>query len=97
LISYVILRRRWQTPVFVGVSLASALVFALAHLPTLLFLWQLSGIEQVPPILLVEIILLNGMLSLAAAYYFRRFGFLAAVGVHFWADVVWHVLWGLLK
>ena len=28
--------------------------------------------------------------------YFRKYGFLAPVGIHFWADIVWHVLWGLV-
>jgi hypothetical protein len=45
--------------------------------------------------LLVEMILLNGILSLIAAYYFKKSGFLAPVGIHFWADIVWHVIWGL--
>jgi hypothetical protein len=26
----------------------------------------------------------------------KRAGFLGAVGVHFWTDVVWHVVWGAL-
>jgi hypothetical protein len=50
---------------------------------------------DVPPLLLSEILLLNGVLGVVAAHYLRRYGFLAAVGVHFWADVVWHVLWGM--
>jgi len=40
--------------------------------------------------------LLNGLMSIFAAYYFRKYGFLAPVGIHFWADIVWHVLWGLI-
>jgi hypothetical protein len=43
-----------------------------------------------------EIILLNGIVSIFAAYYFRKFGFLAPVGIHFWTDVVWHVIWGVM-
>ena len=37
---------------------------------------------------------MNGSLSVVAASFMRRWGILAAVGVHFWTDVVWHVLWG---
>jgi hypothetical protein len=39
--------------------------------------------NQVPPVILGEIFLLNSILSLPAAYYLRRYGFLAAVGIHF--------------
>jgi len=44
-----------------------------------------------------EIFLLNGVLSLFAAHYFRQYGFLAAVGIHFWTDIIWHVIWGLIS
>jgi hypothetical protein len=43
---------------------------------------------------MAEIILLNGVISFFAACYFRKYGFLAAAGIHFWADVVWHVIFG---
>jgi hypothetical protein len=49
----------------------------------------------IPIPLLLEIILLNGVLSVFAAYYFWKYGFLAAVVICFWADVVWHGIWGL--
>jgi len=40
--------------------------------------------------------LLNGEKKEVTIYYFRKFGFLAAVGIHFWADVIWHVIWGMI-
>jgi membrane protease YdiL (CAAX protease family) len=95
LISTVILKGRWQDEVFWGVAIFSALVFALGHLPSVMFALGIERVNQVPAALMVEMILLNGIVSLLAAYYFRRYGFLAAVGVHFWTDVVWHVVWGL--
>jgi hypothetical protein len=33
---------------------------------------------------------------MAAAFAFKRIGFLGPIGVHFWNDVVWHVVWGVL-
>ncbi|GAH57810.1 unnamed protein product, partial [marine sediment metagenome] len=48
------------------------------------------------PFYYIFAILLNGVVSLFAAYYFRKYGFLAAVGIHFWTDVVWHVVWGVI-
>jgi len=94
LISYVILKKRWQNQIFWIVAIFSALAFAFGHIPSVMLLFGLKNINQIPPALMSEIILLNGVLSLSAAYYFRKFGFLAAVGIHFWTDVIWHVIWG---
>jgi hypothetical protein len=96
LISYVVLRRRWLMPVYWVISTLSAVVFSASHFPALMYLQQTTGISQFSPALIVEIFLLNGLLSLIAAYFFKKSGYLAAVGVHFWADVVWHVVWGVL-
>jgi len=96
LISYVLLRRKWQNQIFWIVSILSALVFALGHIPTLIVLYSFSSFSQIPTALLSEIILLNSLVSLPAAYYFRKYGFLAAIGIHFWADIVWHVIYGIL-
>jgi hypothetical protein len=56
----------------------------------------LGRISQLPAALMIEMFLLNGVVSTVAAYCFREYGFLAAVGVHFWTDVVWHVIWGAM-
>jgi hypothetical protein len=96
LISTLLLRGRWQNEVFWIVAVLSALAFALGHLPAVMMALGIDQVSDVPAALMAEILLLNGVLSLLAATYFRRYGFLAAVGIHFWADVVWHVLWGLI-
>jgi len=97
LISYVILKKRWQNQIFWIVAIFSALAFAFGHIPSVTILFGLKTINQIPLALMGEIILLNGVLSLFAAYYFRKFGFLAPVGIHFWTDVVWHVIWGVIN
>lgn len=96
LISYVLLKGKWQNQTFWIVAVLSALAFALGHLPAAMLLLEFKTVSEIPPALISEIIILNGVLSLFAAYYFRKFGFLAAVGIHFWADVVWHVIWGVI-
>jgi hypothetical protein len=96
LIGFVILRGRGQQVVFWVVSILSALAFAFGHIPAVMLILGVETIQEIPAILLAEIILLNGALSLFAADYLRRFGFLAAVGIHFWTDIVWHVIWGLI-
>ncbi|MCF7885817.1 MAG: CPBP family intramembrane metalloprotease [Candidatus Marinimicrobia bacterium] len=94
LFSSVILNGRWRIQIFRIVAVLSALAFAMGHIPAVMNLLDLSNISEIPIALLVEIISLNVLLSLVSAHYFRRFGFLAAVGVHFWTDVIWHVIWG---
>ncbi len=95
LISHVILRDRWKSRIFWIVTIFSALAFAVAHIPSFMFLLSLRTISDIPPAVMTELILLNGVVSVFAAYFFRKYGFLAAVGIHFWTDIVWHVLWGL--
>jgi len=96
LVGKVILRGRGLTIVYWVVATCSALVFAAGHLPSLMIMLGVNSPAQFSPILLFEVFLLNGLLSLFAAYYFKKYGFLAPVGIHFWADMVWHVLWGLV-
>jgi membrane protease YdiL (CAAX protease family) len=90
----VLFKGRWQTPIFWIVAVVSALLFSFGHLPSLMFLYGFESFQAVPLALLVEMVVLNGSLSLLAARYFRIYGFLAAVSIHFWVDVVWHVMWG---
>jgi len=96
LISYVILKKRWQNQIFWIIAIFSALAFALAHIPSAMLLFGFNSVNEIPLAFMGEIILLNGVVSLFAAYYFRKFGFLAAVGIHFWTNVVWHVIWGVI-
>ena len=96
LISKVILRGRWQNAIYWVFSVLSAVAFGLGHLPSLMYLRGWTSMSQVPAVLIGELVLLNGIISIAAAYYFKKYGFLAPIGIHFWADVVWHVVWGAL-
>jgi hypothetical protein len=62
-----------------------------------MYLYGWTTPAQFPPVLLAEIIGLNGLLGIVAAVAFKRVGFLGPVGVHLWTDIVWHVLWGALS
>jgi len=95
LIGQVLLGGRALTVVYWIISGISAIVFGAAHLPSLMFLLGVTNPLQFSPVLLLEIFLLNGAIGLVGAIVFRKYGFLATVGIHFWADFVWHVLWGL--
>jgi hypothetical protein len=74
----------------------AALAFTFAHLGTAMAITGAAGPADLPPVLLVELVAINGSLGLVAGAAFARDGLVAAAGVHFWADVVWHVIFGAL-
>jgi membrane protease YdiL (CAAX protease family) len=85
--------------VFWLVATAAGLAFAASHLPGLLLLLgdgRVAPLNAVPIVLAGQLLILNVALSLVSAQLLRRFGPLAAIGVHFWADLVWHVIWGAM-
>jgi hypothetical protein len=94
LVSRIVLRGRALNAVFGGVTALSAVVFAVAHVPAVMYMLGIDTVGDMPVALGAELLLLNGVLSIVAALQMRRYGILAAVGVHFWTDVVWHVVWG---
>jgi len=94
LLSHVVLRKRKLDAVFGAVTAVSALLFTAGHVPGVMHAFGLVQLRDMPPALAAELLVLNGSLSVVAALFMRRWGILAAVGVHFWTDVVWHVLWG---
>lgn len=96
LISYVLLRRKGLVPLYWVISTLSALVFSAGHFPSLMIMLGAKSLSQFSPALIVEVFLLNSVLSLVAAYQYKKSGYLAAAGVHFWADLVWHVVWGMV-
>ncbi|NOZ60166.1 MAG: CPBP family intramembrane metalloprotease [Calditrichaeota bacterium] len=77
-------------------NVIAALAFGAAHLPGLMMMMHFRSISSIPPIALAELFLLNGIVGLAAGDRFIRDGLVAAIGVHFWADIVWHVIFPLI-
>ena len=60
--------------------------------PCLMLLTGASTPAEIPIPTLVELFLVNGLLGLAAGRWYVKEGLVAAVGVHFWADIVWQVI-----
>ena len=77
-------------------NLIAALVFGAAHFGTIMVLTKASSLAELSPILLIEVFLINGVIGLIAGWRDMKDGLVAAAGVHFWTDMVFHVLWGLL-
>ncbi len=76
-------------------AVIAALMFSVVHVPFVIAVAGRKEIQQFPPLLLVELIVLNGSLSLAAADLYRKHGIVAAMVIHFVLDIVWHVVYGL--
>jgi len=92
----------WVFKRFQGRSLAlwtanviAAIAFGAGHLGTIMFLTGAPSPVALDPVLLVEVFLLNGIIGLVAGERYMKDGLVAAAGVHFWTDVVFHVIWGL--
>lgn len=95
LVSWVIFKKRWQNQIFWIMTALSAIAFSLGHLPSTMLIYGFKKMSDFPPAFLAEVIVLNSLVSFAAAFSMKKSGFLAPVGVHFWTDIVWHVIRGL--
>ena len=76
-------------------NIIAALAFAAGHFPTMFALLGTTSFSEIPVILVIEIIVLNMLVGIIAGKAFTRSGLVAAAGVHFWTDIVWHVIYGL--
>ncbi|TFH33951.1 MAG: CPBP family intramembrane metalloprotease [Dehalococcoidia bacterium] len=97
LISSVALKGAQKNAVFLVATFFSATFFAASHIPSVMIMMGNPSFAAIPTALLTEIFMLNGLLSIVAAHFLRTRGYLAAVTVHTSADIVWHVIWGLLR
>ena len=90
--------RHWRaTKVALWIAnVIAALAFAAGHLPAAMMLLGVTTPDALPPVALVELFLLNGIVAIVAGERYIRDGLVAAAGVHFWADVVWHVIFPLI-
>jgi hypothetical protein len=76
-------------------NVVAALAFGAAHLPATMMILGVPTPADLPLVVLVEVFVLNGIVGVIAGERYMRDGLVAAVGVHFWTDVVWHILWPL--
>jgi len=77
-------------------NVIAALAFGAGHLGFVFLMTGATSPAQVNPVLLAEVFLLNGLIGLLAGERYMKDGLVAAMGVHFWSDFVFHVLWGLV-
>jgi membrane protease YdiL (CAAX protease family) len=76
---------RTGAAVAIGVS---ALAFAAAHAPAMIFLF--GGLQGVPPLAWVWVVALNGLLGIALGLIYLRWGIVCAILAHLGTNVLWH-------
>ena len=92
-----LLRRSGNTTAALWIAnTIAALAFAAGHLPTSMYLFNVQSPLQLPVAVLADLVVLNSLVALVAGERYMRDGLVAAMGVHFWADIVWHVIWPLI-
>ncbi len=87
--------RRWKArrlSLWAGNVIAS-LAFGAAHLPATMMAVGVSTPAELPSIVMAEVFVLSGIVGIVAGQRYMQEGLIAAVGIHFWTDVVWHILW----
>ncbi|MFQ5462880.1 MAG: type II CAAX prenyl endopeptidase Rce1 family protein [Phycisphaerae bacterium] len=87
--------RRWEAgrlALWAG-NVIAALAFGAAHLPVTMMAMGVSTPAELPPVVIAEVFVLSGIVGIVVGQRYMREGLIAAVGIHFWADVVWHILW----
>ena len=77
-------------------NVVAALAVSASHIPAAMLLLKVASPAAIPAMAMTELFLLNGSLGLVAGERYMRNGLVAAMGVHFWADVIWHVVWPLM-
>jgi membrane protease YdiL (CAAX protease family) len=96
LLNWLLKRFNGRTAALWTANLIAALAFGAGHLPAIFFLTGASSPADLNPVLLAEIFLLNGIIGLVAGWRYMKDGLVAAAGVHFWTDIVFHVIWGVI-
>jgi membrane protease YdiL (CAAX protease family) len=97
ILNWLFKRFNGRTPALWTANVIAALAFGAGHLPIVLMLTGAASVTDLSPVALVEVFLLNGLVGLLAGERYMKDGLVAASGVHFWTDVVFHVIWGLFS
>jgi hypothetical protein len=90
LISGLLLKGRYQEPIFWLVAVGGAMVYWLAQVNAIMtYFPEQFSITVAVQIFLVIIVTITG-----GAYFFRKSGFLAALSLRYGFYLVWHIIWG---
>jgi membrane protease YdiL (CAAX protease family) len=97
LFSNKLFKNKYQNIIFWIVTIVSTLTFALSHIPSVMALLKYETLNEIPIGQMIEIIILNSLASIVCAINFKKYGILSAMGIHFWTDIIYHVVWGIIN
>jgi hypothetical protein len=96
LISYVILKKRWQEQTFWTLAILLSFVEPLFQLIGQLTPEVMENFGQFFVMLFLPFLLTNYPMGIAQAYVFRRYGFLASFTLRMGYYIIWHIVYGSL-
>ena len=94
LIGKVLFKAKHYQTIYWVLAVFSILLFTGAHLPSVILLYDIKDVSNFPVNLLLEVFIINAIVSFATIWYFKKNGILAAILIHFWADIIWHTAYG---
>jgi hypothetical protein len=98
LLSKIIKSEDSRAVLFRVVAIFCSLVFAVEHIPsTMFYSLSINNIFELPQGEFVLVYGAYGTLSLVCTYFFKRFGLLSAITIHFICDIIWRVLWAYIR
>jgi hypothetical protein len=96
LISYVVLKRRWQEQTFWVLILLFSFLEPLGQLTGQMTPEVMENFGQFFVMMFLPMLLTNYPMGVAQAYLFRRYGFLASFMVRMGYYIIWHIAYGSL-
>ena len=96
LISYVILKKRWQEQTFWTLAILLSFVEPLFQLIGQMTPEVMENFGQFFVMLFLPFLLTNYPMGVAQAYVFRRYGFLASFTLRMGYYIIWHIVYGSL-
>src|SRR5215207_3176529 len=96
LISYVVLKRRWQEQTFWVLILIFSFLEPLGQLAGQMTPGVMENFSQFFITMFLPMLLTNYPMGVVQAYLFRRYGFLASFMVRMGYYIIWHIAYGSL-
>lgn len=96
LISYVVLRKRWQEQTFWVLILLFSFLEPLGQLAGQMTPTVMENFGQFFVMMFLPMLLTNYPMNVAQAYLFRKSGFLASFMVRMGYYIIWHIVYGSL-
>jgi hypothetical protein len=96
LISYVILKKRWEEQIFWVLAILLSLLEPLGQLSGQMTPKVMEDFGQFFVVLFLPMLATNYPMGVAQAYVFRKYGFLASFTLRMGYYVIWHIVYGSL-